>query len=168
MDKKIVIGIIVATIVILGGAITLLSNSPSNSKAALEKTSGAKIEVLESSFDFKDIPYSGGKAIHEFKIKSSGDQPLEIANLATSCMCTEVYLKTPQEEGPKSGMKGMSTPTTWIGTLQGGEEGLVVAVFDPSYHGPSGVGPVSRMVSFETNDPNKPYIELSFTGNVVK
>ena len=44
----------------------------------------------------------------------------------------------------------------------------VVTVFDPAAHGPQGIGPISRLVSFETNDPQNPYIEFSFSAVVVK
>ena len=165
-DKKIIIAVILFTVAILAGAIFFLGKS--SSKASLEKTAGAKIETTETSFDFKDIPYSGGDAIHEFKVKNIGDKPLQIANMVSSCACSKVFLKTPKGEGPKFGMKGMSPPSDWTGTLNPGEEGQVVSSFDPTYHGPQGVGPISRSVSFETNDPDKPYVEFSFSGNVIK
>lgn len=174
MNTKALIGIIVATVVILVGAVVLLGQSSSGSstgssgKAVLGKTSGAKVESLETSFDFKDIPYSGGNAVHEFKIKNSGDKDLSVANMATSCMCTKVYFQKGSEKSPEFGMKGHSASSDWKGSLAPGEEGSVVAVFDPTAHGPQGVGPISRLVSLETNDPDRPYLEFSFNGTVVK
>lgn len=179
MNTKALIGIIVATLVILVGAVVLLgqtssgSSSPSgssgsSSKAVLGKVAGAKVESLETSFDFKDIPYSGGNVQHEYKIKNIGDKNLEIANLATSCMCTKVYLKTSSGSSPEFGMKGHTAASDWKGRLAPGEEGSVVAVFDPTAHGPQGVGPISRLVSLDTNDPDRPYLEFSFNGTVVK
>ena len=49
-----------------------------------------------------------------------------------------------------------------------GETAEIIADFDPAYHGPQGTGPVTRIVSFETNDPDHPYVELGFKGTVVK
>lgn len=167
-DKKILITIAVITLVILSGAIIVLSNTPSSTKAVVQKTAGAKIETPEISFDFKDIPYSGGNAIHEYKIKNTGDKDLEIANMNTSCACSKTYFKSAKGESPKFSMKGMSPSSNWKGILAPGEEGLVIFSFDPTYHGPSALGPISRIVSFETNDPDHPYVELSFSGNVVK
>lgn len=166
-EKKIIIGVILATAAILVGAIFLLGGS-SSGKANLEKTVGAKIETPETNFDFKDIPFSGGDAIHEFKVKNVGDRQLSIANLATSCHCTKVYFKSAKGESSRFGMKGASALSDWVGILAPGEEGAVVSDFDPTYHGPQGVGPISRLVSLETNDPDHPYIEFSFSGNVVK
>lgn len=166
-DKKILISIAIITLVILGGAVVFLSQSTSSSKAVIQKIVGAKIETPETNFDFKDIPFSGGDAIHEFKIKNIGDKPLSIANMATSCHCTKVYFKNSKGKSQRFEMKG-SVPSDWVGTLAPGEEGQVVSDFDPTFHGPQGVGPISRIVSFETNDPDHPYVELNFSGNVVK
>lgn len=165
-EKKIIIGIVLITVAILVGAVVLLGKS--SSKANLEKTIGAKIETTETSFDFKEIPYSSGDAVHEFKVKNIGDKDLKIANIYTSCACSKGYFKSAKGESFKFSMKGMSPPSDWTGILNPGEEGQVVADFDPTYHGPQGVGPISRIVSFETNDPDHPYIEFSFKGVVVK
>ncbi|MBI4036330.1 DUF1573 domain-containing protein [Candidatus Daviesbacteria bacterium] len=164
---KIVIAIVIFSAVLVGGAAYFLAGS-SSSKPVLEKTTGAKLETPELSFDFKDIAFGGGIVTHAFPIKNLGDKDLQIANMATSCMCTKVFLKTQSSEGPRAGMKGMSKQNSWTGTLKPGEVGEIVAEFDPAFHGPSGVGPVDRVVSFETNDPDKPYIELSFKGIVKK
>lgn len=166
-EKKIIIIVAVITLAILGGAIVFLGGN-SSSKATLQKRVGAKIETPETEFDFKDIPYSGGNAVHEFKVKNIGDKDLEIANINTSCACSKAYFKSAKGESTKFGMKGMSTPSSWKGILSPGEEGAVVSSFDPTYHGPSGIGPISRIVSFETNDPDKPYVEFAFSGNVIK
>lgn len=166
MDRKVVIGILIFTVLIIVGAILFSQNSPS--KSSLQKTAGASVQTFETSFDFKDIPYGGGKAERSFKIKNIGDKELTIANLSTSCMCTVVYLKKGNEKGPEFGMKGMANASSWTGVLKPNEEGQVIAVFDPAFHGPSGVGPISRLVSFETNDPDHPYVEFSFSGVVVK
>ncbi len=168
-NKRVLIGIIAAAAIVLFGGVVLLSNSSAGpAKGNLEKVAGAKVESVETNFDFKDIPYSGGNAVHEFKIKNTGDKDLKVGNMATSCMCTKVYLKTELGNGPEFGMKGHSSSSDWTGTLSPGKEGSIVAVFDPTAHGPQGVGPMSRFISFETNDPDHPYVEFSFSGNVVK
>lgn len=170
MNTKVIIGIIAAAAILLVGAVVLLGQSSqgSSGKAVLGKTAGAKIESQETDFDFKNIPYSGGNAIHEFKVKNTGEKELIIANMATSCMCTKVYLQTELGKGPEFGMKGHTASSNWTGTIAPGKEGLVVAVFDPTAHGPQGVGPMSRIISFETNDSDRPYMEFTFSGNVVK
>lgn len=166
MDKKFIIGIVLFTLLIIGGAIVYGNSSPT--KATVEKTTGSKIQTFEESFDFKDVKYDGGNAKHAFKIKNIGTKDLTIANMATSCMCTKVYLQTKKEKSPEFGMKGHASESNWTGIIKPGEEAQVFADFDPTAHGPQGVGPISRLVSFETNDPDKPYVEFSFSGNVIK
>lgn len=168
MDKKVIIGILIFTVLIIVGAVLFSQNSPSPSGATLQKTAGAKIQTFESSFDFKDIKYSGGNVDHQFKIKNSGTSDLTIANMSTSCMCTQVFLQKGESVSPRFGMKGHASEGAWKGVVKPGEEALIVAVFDPTAHGPQGVGPVSRLVSFETNDPDHPYVEFAFNGVVVK
>ncbi|MDP3987879.1 MAG: DUF1573 domain-containing protein [Candidatus Levybacteria bacterium] len=166
MDKKVVIIISLFTVVVLGGGMYFASNQPQ--KAAVGKTAGAKVQTIETSFDFKDVKYSGGNAKHGFKIKNSGTKDLTIANMVTSCMCTKVYLQAGNIKSPEFGMKGMSSDSSWKGVVKPGEEAQVVADFDPTAHGPQGVGPISRIVSFETNDPDHPYVEFTFNAVVVK
>lgn len=166
MNKKLIIGFVVFLALIIGGGVVFSGNQPT--KADLEKTQGAKVQIQESSFDFKDVKYSGGNVKHGFKIKNMGTKDLTIANMATSCMCTTVSFQTEKVKSPEFGMKGHSSESNWIGMLKPQEEAQIVANFDPTAHGPQGVGFISRVVSFETNDPDKPYIEFSFSGTVVK
>ena len=168
MDKKFIAIIIVLTIGIIGMAIFISGSSPSAIKATISKTEGAKIYVDHSYRKVGDIGYSNGILYHRFPVKNEGNKDLEIANMTTSCMCTEVFLKKDGQEGPKFGMKGMTAPSAWKGVLKPGQSAEIIAAFDPAYHGPQGIGEVSRIRSLETNDPDLPYIELSFEGTVLK
>lgn len=165
-ERKFIIGIVIFTVLILFGGIILIGGS--SKETTVEKTAGAKIEVKETNFNFKNIPYHGGNVTHSFPIKNIGIKELTIANLSTSCMCTQVSFKSKNLESPKFGMKGHSSGSNWTGSLKPGEKGEIIVIFDPTAHGPSGIGPVSRFVSFETNDPDKPYVEFSFEGVVIK
>lgn len=166
MDKKFVIGIIVFVLVVFGFAIVFAGKG--SSKAVVEKTIGAKIEIDHASKDLGNINYNGGLVTQSFPVKNVGTKDLEIANMATSCMCTNAYFKDENGKSEEFGMKGMTNPSDWKGIIKPGETAEVVAVFDPQYHGPQGVGPISRTVSMETNDPDNPYVEFSFEGVVVK
>lgn len=168
MDKKFLILIAAMIFGIIGIAILVSSSSTSQTKATISKTDGAKISIDHNSKIVGDIGYSKGILYHSFPIKNSGAKDLEIANMFSSCMCTKTYLKIEEKEGPKFGMKGMSPSSSWKGILKPGEKAEIIAAFDPAYHGPQGVGQVSRIVSFETNDPDHPYVELSFEGIVTK
>lgn len=165
MEKKFLLIIALITVVVLSGGVFYFANS--GNPASIEKTLGAQVQTFHKDFDFKDIKYDGGNVTHAFPIKNNGSKELVIANLSTSCMCTQVYLKKGEEKSPMFGMKGHAA-SDWKGVLKPREEGEIVVVFDPTAHGPQGVGPVSRLVSFETNDPENPYMEFAFTGAVVK
>ncbi len=166
MGKKFILGISLISFLVLGGGIWFASSLPT--KTTLEKTAGATFLADHKSADLKTIAYEKGVVTHAFPIQNTGNKPLNITNLATSCMCTKVYFTSGKEKGPQAGMKGMSSTSAWIGTLQPQEKGEIVAMFDPQFHGPQGVGAISRLVSFETNDPDHPHVELSFAGVVVR
>lgn len=167
MNIKFIILILVSVLGIIGFAV-LVSSSSINTKASISKTLGAKLSVDHNFRTVGDINYSKGILYHSFPIKNPGTKNLEIANLTSSCACTKTFLRLNGEDGPGFGMKGMSAPSSWKGIIKPGENGEIVAAFDPTYHGPQGVGKVSRTVSFETNDPDNPYVELSFEGVVTK
>lgn len=166
-EKFFLISIIIIPILIIGSAVFFVSSS-NDTKAVISKTTGAKISIDHSFKTVGDIGYSKGVLYHSFPIKNTGSKDLEIANLSTSCMCTKTYLKVDGKNGPDFGMKGMTAPSSWKGILKPGQKAEIIAAFDPAYHGPQGVGKVSRVVSFQTNDPYNPYVELSFEGDVVK
>ena len=169
MDKKFIALIIVLSAGIIGIAVLVSNSSPaSNTKASISKTTGAKIVVDHFSKKVGNIPYNGGNLIHVFPIKNAGTKDLEIANMVTSCMCTKAYLKQGNNKSEGFGMKGMSASSSWKGVIKPGETAEIIADFDPAYHGPQGAGLFSRAVSFETNDPDNPYVEVSFEGEVTK
>ncbi|MCL5435436.1 MAG: DUF1573 domain-containing protein [Patescibacteria group bacterium] len=166
MDKKILVLISLFPLAILGIAVFVFGSR--ENKAVVQKTAGSKIAVAVSSKSVGNIPYDAGHLIETFSIKNVGDKNLEVANMTTSCMCTKAYLKQGTVKSDEFGMKGMTAPSSWKGIIKPGETAEVVMDFDPQYHGPQGVGPVTRTLSFETNDPDKPYVEVGFNGTVTK
>ena len=159
MDKKFIIGIVLFTLLIIGGAIFYGNNS--SSKAAVEKTSGAKIQTFEEDFDFKEIKYDGGNAKHPFKIKNVGTKDLTIANMVTSCMCTEATLMHGDKKMGPFGMPGHSGIPKVNDAVNPGEEVGIEAVFDPAAHGPAGVGLADRVVFVEDGAGRQ--LQLRFT-----
>lgn len=150
--------------VAIGGLVYYIGANPPGA-AQITKVTSAKVEVPETKFSFGDIPYKGGPARHSFKIKNTGTTEVTIGNLTTSCMCTKAYFQNGLDKSPEMVMGAKSA---WTGKLLPGQEGEVVAIFDPAYHGPQGVEPIARVVSFETNDPSHSKVELNFDGTVVR
>lgn len=164
--KKFVIGIIIFTFFILTGSVYIFAKAPTKANLTIE--SQTKIEIDHEQFSFGTVSLSSGVVEHRFPIKNSGTKDLRIANLASSCACTKVYFQSNTQTSPKSGMKGMTKITDWVGIIKPGESGEMVMEFYPNFHGPTGIGKIVRSLSFETNDLKNPYVILNITGEVVR
>ena len=163
MNKYILI-IIVLTIVIFAGGIIFISNSSSTSQISASQNAKA-YTVDPTSFDWGDIAYSGKKATKTFTIKNNGTDTLKLFNIKTSCHCTQSYAVINGQESPRFGMSGISS---WVGEVPAGKSAKLTAVFDQTYHGEQGLGPITRFVSVETNDKGNPKLTFTLTGTVVK
>lgn len=163
-EKKFIILISVVTTLILVGAVFLVSNQVSTSQ--ISASQNAKAYTVEpTSFDWGDIPYAGPKATKTFAIKNTGQDSLKLFNVKTSCHCTQAHVTINGQASPDFGMSGISS---WVGEVAPGKEAKLIVVFDQAYHGPQGVGPVTRFVSVETNDKGTPKLTFTLTGTVVK
>lgn len=163
MNNKIIIALLIGTFLILGVGVFVLSSS--SAKPQLSLSQNAKAETTEKTFDWGQINYDGPKATKTFKIKNPGTETLKLSNVKTSCSCTSAQILIDKNQSPFFSMHSISS---WTGEVQPGKEAELVVVFDQTFHGPSGVGPVERIISVETNDAKNPKIEFNLTGNVVK
>ena len=164
-EKTLLIIMIAVTAVILFGGLILVS-STSTSVPKIATSQNAKANVTDStSFDWGQIPMKGGKVSKSFTLKNSGTDVLRLYNIKTSCHCTKAYATIDGNESPYFGMSGISS---WVGEVKPGKEAKITAVFDPAYHGPQGVGPISRFVSVETNDSSLSKLTFTLTGTVFK
>jgi hypothetical protein len=57
---------------------------------------------------------------------------------------------------------------TWTETLTRGEEATLRVTFDPSYHGPEGVGLMHKVIRITTGDLSRPLAEIHLTMTVVE
>jgi hypothetical protein len=96
-----------------------------------------------------------GIVTKEFEIKNTGNQTLKLFNVSTSCMCT-----TAKFEGSPE-IFGMHTKSNSVKEVAPHQSTKLQVIFDPAFHGPSGIGPITRQVSVQTNDPD--HTELDFT-----
>lgn len=163
-DKKIIIGFILLTTLMLGGGVYILTLTTAN-PAVVNSSQNAKIEVDSKTYDWGEIAYSGPDATKTFTIKNTGTDILKLTNIKTSCACTNAKVTI---DGVVSPSFGMHTTSSWVGEIAPGKEANLSVAFDPDFHGPSGVGPVERLISVETNDTNNPKLEFSLKGVVVK
>ncbi|RJR15036.1 DUF1573 domain-containing protein [Candidatus Microgenomates bacterium] len=159
-DKKFVIGVIVVTIFLLVGAVVLAGSMGSNAEVAANPQ--VLVVVSESSHDWGEIGLNDGNVEKVFTIKNEGSENLTLTNIATSCMCTTAQLALGDNESPLFGMHSKSDYSMHVPP---GEAAQLAVVFDPAFHGPSGVGPINRQVTVSTNDPKNP--TLTFLLNAV-
>lgn len=163
-DKKIIIGFILVTLLILGGGIYILSRT-ATAPQKITTSQNAKVSVDQKTHDWGNIPYSGGNVSKTFTIKNTGTDVLKLSNIKTSCACTYAQLIIDGKTSPKF---GMHTTSSWVGEVAPSKEANLTVVFDPAFHGPTGVGPMERLISVQTNDINNPNLEFSLKGVVVK
>jgi len=158
---KFLLSIIIGTVTLLSLGIVLVSNSSSGAKLT---ESNSEVITGVSSHDWGTIDMNDGVVKKTFSLTNEGEGTLELANVKTSCACTYAIITV---NGKKSPQFGMHSVSSWTGKVEPGEEAQVEVVFDPAFHGPQGVGAISRQVTIETNDKSNPAIEFNLTANVI-
>lgn len=161
--KNVLIGIVLVLVVFifLGGTAYGLAQLSTNVEVVIEDDAVAS--VSESQYDWGTIRMYDGMATKVFKVKNTGSKTLKLYNATTSCACTTVQVKTATQQTPALNMHGKSNVVIEIAP---GEEAAVEVVFNPAYHGPSGVGAISRVASMKTNDPQQPELKFNLTAVV--
>lgn len=158
-----VIWIIVVTVLILGGAVYF--GSKIGLSAQVTTDSQVSVAVKENRFDWGTIDINGGIVSKTFTITNEGSAPLKLYEVKTSCTCTTAQLKTADQTSKKFAMHDRNTD---VFEVQPQETAELVITFDPAFHGPSGVGPASRVVTINTNDVENPTLTFQLMANVVK
>lgn len=162
-EKKIIILTIAATIIIVVLGSVWLSSS---STPQVSASQNAKAYVISpTSADWGQIPMNKGNVLKVFTLKNTGTDTLKLYNIKTSCHCTKAHVSIGSDDSPDFGMDSYSS---WVGEVAPGKEAKLSVIFDPAYHGPQGVGPISRFVSVETNDKANPKLTFTVTGTVFK
>lgn len=106
-------------------------------------------ETLE--FDWGNINIQGGKVRHTFTLQNGGSEDLILKGAFTSCGCTKATIAL--ADGHVSPGFGMNVPNNWTRAVKPGERFTVTVEFDPLFHGPKDVGPITRAVYLVTSAP---------------
>lgn len=160
---KFLLGVVIITVLILIGAVYFGSKIGAMSQVTPD--SQVSVMVKENRYDWGTIDINGGIVSKSFTIKNNGSAPLKLYDVKTSCMCTTAQLKTSSKASPKFGMHEKSL---YVFEVNPGETAELIVEFDPLFHGPSGIGPISRTITMSTNDPDNPTLLFQLTANVVK
>lgn len=158
--KKIV-KISLPVILITGGAIfALVIYSPEESQGT------PKIEVSPWEYDSGTVSMAEGLVKKTYEVQNKGNGDLKISRIWTSCHCTTAILKAGDKTSPEFGMSNNSA--FWSQKIAPGETGYLEVIFDPTFHGSHGTGPVARVVYLSTNDPKNKEVELKLLANVIE
>ena len=162
-DTKIVLGAIVASVLIIGGATVVLGNDKSPKRESLGT---ATMTIDKTSVDFGTMRADEERSA-TFTLTNTSDATLRIWNVATSCDCTFATVTI----GEKSyGEFNMSMHMgkelqNWIGEVGAGQTATLSVIYRPKVMPVT--GPVTRQVTFATNDPKNPEVEVSVSANVL-
>lgn len=162
--NKFTVGIIVVSIIALLGGATLLSKNESETKEVVQNAN-TEVSLNETSYDWGNVGINDGNVEHIFEIKNDGSEALVLTDVTTSCMCTTASLILGEDESPAFGMHQKSD---YKMEIPAGETAKLKVIFDPAFHGPSGVGPINRTITVSTNNPDKPELKFMLTAMVRK
>ncbi|MCA9371470.1 DUF1573 domain-containing protein [Candidatus Woesebacteria bacterium] len=162
MNTKIIVAGIVAIVIILTGSYLLIGTVDTNSH--IERSINAKATIDQTDYDWGVIGIHDGIVQATFPIKNGGTEPLKLFNVQTSCMCTTAQLKVEDVVSPEF---GMHTKSSYVTEVPPGKTAQLVVTFDPAFHGPSGIGPITRQIMVETNDKANPRLAFTAEANVV-
>lgn len=161
-NKAILIFILLSAFILTLGVFLL---SKSGTQATLAPSYNTKAQADQKTYDWGIINMKDGNVNKTFIIKNTGADVLKLTKVKTSCHCTKASVII---NGVASPIFGMNTNFSWIGEVLPNSEAQLSIVFDPAYHGPNGVGPITRYVSVDTNDPKTSTLEFTLTANVTR
>ncbi len=161
-QTKLFVGLTITTLFILFAGVYFFNTT---NPSTITMSANTKVSVDQKTHNWGKIPYSGGNINKTFTIKNIGTDTVKLNNIKTSCTCTKARITIDGKDSPYFSMHAASS---WVGEIPSGKEATLTVIYDPAFHGPSGVGPIERLISVETNDKNNPKLEFSLKGVVVK
>lgn len=161
-QKNMLIGF-AAVMVIFVGLVWLAQ--PGTSDGGKTNRSGKVVlAAAETDYDFGTVSMAAGNVSRRFAVKNPTSNPITLTKIYTSCMCTTASLVMGERRVGPFGMAGHGFIPPISETLGAGESAEVEVVFDPTAHGPAGVGRIDRIIALE-NDGGAP-LELRISANV--
>jgi hypothetical protein len=109
------------------------------------------LAAFQPVYDFGAISMAAGKVKHTYTVTNTGQAPVTIIGVQTSCMCTAATVVTSGGRVGPFGMAGHGRMPAIRETLAPGATAQVEAVFDPAAHGPAGVGRTERVIRIDTD-----------------
>ncbi len=140
---------------ILGAVILLVLGYFIGQKDYVNVSAQGNLELVEDYFDFGTVGLDPVE--HSFVIKNTGDGPVIIEKISTSCGCTTAQLKKSGDISQPFGMDHGNLPKANF-TLEAGEQAEVLVSYNPLAHGLKNArGVFRRMVYIRTDNPRGEY-----------
>ncbi len=111
-----------------------------------KKINGPSVQFDRWEHDFGQIPKKGGVVETTFQLTNSGDEPLQISRITTSCGCTSAEIEKM--------------------TIAPGETVPLVVKFDPDFH-KEPQGRLERIVTLFTNMPDNEEVEVKIYAEII-
>lgn len=155
-----IIGGLTVVVLILIGIFSVNEQKQSQGSTVVASYSASdkdkpKANISATFFDLGNMKVKDEKTA-EFNIENTGNKPLQLFKITSSCNCTFGQVTI---NGKKSPELGMHTTTPWVGTVDPGKKATLSVIYRPYIMPVSGV--ITRDVYVQTNDPEKS--NLTFT-----
>lgn len=162
-DLKVVVGAIAASIILIVGATFVLGK---DTRPKRESQGAAVMRIDKKSEDFGNMAVSEDKTATFTIQNTSPDSILRLWNVYTSCDCTFASVVI---GGEKTGEFNMpmhmnAELKNWIGEVEPNGTATLLVTYKPSVMPVQ--GPVTRQVSFSSNDPSNAEVTVSVSANV--
>lgn len=162
-SNLLIVGIVLVTLFAIIG--TVFAFSYTNNTPEIAASSQVGVKTQQTSHDWGTIAMDDGKVEKVFTITNTGSETLKLHNAQTSCSCTYVQLIRGENKSPKY---GMHTKSRYVLEVPPKETAQAKVVFDPAFHGPSGVGVITRQATIKTNSQAQPEVTFVTSANVVR
>lgn len=163
-SKILIIGIVIFSIVVIGGSYFLLAGGqkPQSSitSYSVSDKERPKVEVKTTLFDLGKMKVSDEKSA-SFKIKNTGQKPLQLSNVSSDCGCTFGQVVIDDKE---SELFGMHNTSDFAGEILPGKSGTIKVIYRPFIM--PVYGQIERSVSVSTNDPKNPKLVFKVKATV--
>ena len=161
-DLYLIAMVLAGTVVLVGGGTYLFGTE--ELPADVAPSGDTKLVVENTNHSWGEIPINGGNVRAEFMIKNEGEAPLRLFDVSTSCTCTTAQLEI---NGKKSPEFSMHTKSGYVTEVPPGESAKLKIEFDPAFHGPQGVGAMTRQIRMKTNDAERQELMFTMDGVVI-
>jgi hypothetical protein len=158
-----VMGIIgFSALVVVGVLFIAFQATPESKMTTYDATQTEKpeIKIEKTNVDLGDMKISD-KKIEEINFENTGNKPLQVSNVYTSCGCTSAQVVINGEESPIFSMHGNPS---WMGEVAPGGKAVLRAIYEPAKHPVQ--GRTEKTIFFKTNDPENSEVNIQLTARV--